>query len=491
MLTDVRVAAAATATTLLSPTSLVAPTTTRTTAHSAMQTILERFRPQRSRASQSIESTLGEYLRTVLRDNRRFAEAVAGDATSGNIPSEFQDFLQTLQQDLILAVRAYAVPDEDEETADDSPVSSASSNADDEHADEGSAAETTPRLARPLSTSAALNPDSIPTFHHQRGQNLPGGGASRLGVSGGVDGVPRRLNFFRAHLFPSVSNGGDRAADDDANAVVPAIFVGGRPVTHNPNMTTEDRVSHPGFPFLDGQVPEGIVDDTENDAGEVSSSTPPGVPSSLPSTLAPPSLSSSTTSASGSAASPTSPSPRRTLRDRVRERFTPRRETRPHPPLNTYLIYVIGGNYPRSHPVLAIPSLVSGGPLSAEDLALVSELLGPAKPPTASADEISRSGLAVVPGQDMRELVAAGKVLEASLDRCMVCLSDYEADEECRILKCRHAFHKECVDHWLSQGRNSCPACRTEAVDKAALGGTVVGQEVPGAVDATPAAAAS
>ena len=41
-------------------------------------------------------------------------------------------------------------------------------------------------------------------------------------------------------------------------------------------------------------------------------------------------------------------------------------------------------------------------------------------------------------------------------------MGDYEPEEECRVLKCRHAFHKDCVDHWLSSGRNSCPACRSE-----------------------------
>jgi hypothetical protein len=43
-----------------------------------------------------------------------------------------------------------------------------------------------------------------------------------------------------------------------------------------------------------------------------------------------------------------------------------------------------------------------------------------------------------------------------------VCLGDYEPGEECRVLKCRHAYHRECVDEWLSKGRNSCPACRSE-----------------------------
>jgi hypothetical protein len=71
-----------------------------------------------------------------------------------------------------------------------------------------------------------------------------------------------------------------------------------------------------------------------------------------------------------------------------------------------------------------------------------------------------------------------------------VCLSDFEQEEECRILNCRHVFHKECVDQWIKVGRNACPACRTEgelaeywtcqanevAVDKAPKADSTTGQ---------------
>lgn len=46
--------------------------------------------------------------------------------------------------------------------------------------------------------------------------------------------------------------------------------------------------------------------------------------------------------------------------------------------------------------------------------------------------------------------------------QCLVCLDDYEPEQELRVMKCRHAFHKECVDKWLTVGRNNCPACRTK-----------------------------
>jgi len=52
-------------------------------------------------------------------------------------------------------------------------------------------------------------------------------------------------------------------------------------------------------------------------------------------------------------------------------------------------------------------------------------------------------------------------------ERCLVCLSDYEAQEEARkLVNCGHLFHKDCIDQWLTEGRNSCPLCRGQGVEK-------------------------
>ncbi|EXC37516.1 E3 ubiquitin-protein ligase ATL42 [Morus notabilis] len=43
---------------------------------------------------------------------------------------------------------------------------------------------------------------------------------------------------------------------------------------------------------------------------------------------------------------------------------------------------------------------------------------------------------------------------------CVVCLSKFEDIEVLRMLpKCRHAFHINCIDHWLEK-HSSCPLCR-------------------------------
>ena len=123
----------------------------------------------------------------------------------------------------------------------------------------------------------------------------------------------------------------------------------------------------------------------------------------------------------------------------------------------------------------------------------LAELMGQAKPPTATTADIANSGLEIIKGATVKACCAEGKVLENSSDRCMICLSDYEDDEDCRILGCsqfshtqsrsyltlsecvsftdrdnmfgcttEHVFHQECVDHWMTSGRNACPACRAK-----------------------------
>jgi hypothetical protein len=131
------------------------------------------------------------------------------------------------------------------------------------------------------------------------------------------------------------------------------------------------------------------------------------------------------------------------------------------PGSRTFLIFVIGGYYPPGH------SMVVGGPNnlgSFEALLELTELLGQVKPTTATRDDIEKSGLEILKASELKEYESAGKITPNCTDRCLICLDDYMDEDDVRLLSCRHAFHKPCVDRWLETGKNSCPACRSKGV---------------------------
>ncbi|WOL16365.1 hypothetical protein Cni_G25152 [Canna indica] len=64
---------------------------------------------------------------------------------------------------------------------------------------------------------------------------------------------------------------------------------------------------------------------------------------------------------------------------------------------------------------------------------------------------------------------------------CVVCLSGIEEGEEIRELRCRHLFHRRCLDRWLALRRPAtCPLCRDALVPAepvAAKGGDAADEE--------------
>ncbi len=138
----------------------------------------------------------------------------------------------------------------------------------------------------------------------------------------------------------------------------------------------------------------------------------------------------------------------------------------------SWLIYVVGTNLSEDHPALTTPGLFTDVSPSIrmirgnaefllmspsqnptyEDLLLLSSLLGPAKPPVASHEDVASACGTFRVSRDGDMLVAAaiqgvGKIQIAPNERCLVCLEDYQAAEELRQLaKCSHLFHRECID---------------------------------------------
>lgn len=145
----------------------------------------------------------------------------------------------------------------------------------------------------------------------------------------------------------------------------------------------------------------------------------------------------------------------------------------------SWIIYVLGGSYPENHPILTTPSLFTENP-TYEDMMLLSALLGPAKAPVATEEDVeSAGGVYNIDNVGMSEnpsrtagLVASAVEGDDRVDleagqRCLVCLCDFEPKETGRkLVKCSHLFHKECIDQWLTTGRNSCPLCREQGVNE-------------------------
>ena len=53
---------------------------------------------------------------------------------------------------------------------------------------------------------------------------------------------------------------------------------------------------------------------------------------------------------------------------------------------------------------------------------------------------------------------------------CSICLEEVKKNEIVRIFKCKHGFHKDCVDRWLKD-EGICPCCRRRVGEEEAEGG--------------------
>ena len=54
------------------------------------------------------------------------------------------------------------------------------------------------------------------------------------------------------------------------------------------------------------------------------------------------------------------------------------------------------------------------------------------------------------------------KLLEKKEEKCSICMSDLNIDEQVCDLPCKHTFHDECIQPWLSNYTYKCPICRKE-----------------------------
>lgn len=109
----------------------------------------------------------------------------------------------------------------------------------------------------------------------------------------------------------------------------------------------------------------------------------------------------------------------------------------------SWIIWIAAGVYPPSHPLIAVPSLLSGfdNAASYEQLLALAQILGVHKPPTATAADIDASDLPIVKGGAVGALADDDEIHENTSTSCLVCLDEYADDDDVRILGCKHAFH--------------------------------------------------
>jgi len=52
---------------------------------------------------------------------------------------------------------------------------------------------------------------------------------------------------------------------------------------------------------------------------------------------------------------------------------------------------------------------------------------------------------------------------ENETDTCAICQDDFTKEDLVRELKCKHIYHKDCIDPWLTKQSHKCPCCRESA----------------------------
>ena len=89
------------------------------------------------------------------------------------------------------------------------------------------------------------------------------------------------------------------------------------------------------------------------------------------------------------------------------------------------------------------------------------------KPKTLSIDELEAHAprWVVLPQVSPPE----GDLPRPTDETCSICLEKVGEGESVRRLRCKHLFHTQCIDAWLTESSDACPDCahahsRTRAV---------------------------
>ncbi|KIM26402.1 hypothetical protein M408DRAFT_16925 [Serendipita vermifera MAFF 305830] len=231
--------------------------------------------------------------------------------------------------------------------------------------------------------------------------------------SPGVD-VPRRLNWWRAYQFPSVhvQQTSSSTSQEENTPVAGTNAPGSQGSPPGNDESTQNAATATNSGTL---VPVVIV-------GLRSLARDPQHRPSSPSSIPP-----ETTSGAGASGPRTTgqgdPVPTSSSTDEV-DAIT-----------SSYVIIVLGGHYPPEHRYASA---------------------------TGSDDSNELDMLWYVD----TSLLCSVECGMLTIEQCLICLEEYADDAEVRLLGCTHAFHRSCVDRWLTEGQNGCPLCRAQGVPR-------------------------
>jgi len=76
--------------------------------------------------------------------------------------------------------------------------------------------------------------------------------------------------------------------------------------------------------------------------------------------------------------------------------------------------------------------------------------------PTASAPKRCVKNIEIYPSYKYD-----GTHLPEDKNMCVICQSEFEANEEIKFIPCLHFFHKECIDEWMNRSC-VCPICKSK-----------------------------